>query len=212
MKPAFWRDFTTKKSLTEAIRAIVTPKPFYVPFDYALLSDLIFERHYFCSLRGLRPSRFRKLPGFGAYNLEGDFNELHLSEPISWHPVSWTKCLLPPLTNWERIVRAMRDRCEYEKTRYRSSHALCESCRTSPSREVHHKEPSFKQLCESVRSQISASDIDDALGRWNWFHHENFSLPDAHRITCLFDELHSRAKLEALCRECHNRTKRKPPT
>lgn len=207
----FWKEFATRTALRDTIRGIVTPKPFGIAFESSLLSDLIVERHYFCSLHGLRPSRFRKLAGYGAYILQGDFSGLPTPEPIGWHDVSWTKCLIPPLTNWDRIVRAMRDRCEPIKAQYRKLHPVCEACRSRPSVEAHHRSPTFKEICNSVRQHVSEEDVTGALGGWNWFRRENFTLPEGHRITALFDGLHASAQLEALCRQCHNKTKRRKP-
>jgi hypothetical protein len=139
----FWREFPTKKAVEEAIRGIVTPQSFRIPFESSLISDLVLERHYYCSLRGLRPSRFRKLPGYGTYTFEGDFSGLSTPQPFDWHPVSWTKCLAEPPTEWSQIVRAMRDRIEPVKTRYRELHLICETCNLRPTAEVHHSNPTF---------------------------------------------------------------------
>ena len=205
----FWREFPTKKTAEQAIRSIVNSQPFKIPFESPLISDLILERHYFCSLRGLRPSRFRKLPGYGAYTFEGDFSGLPTPVPIGWHPVSWAKCLAPPVANWDRIVRAKRDRIEPLKMHYRDRHPICEACNRRPAVEVHHSNPSFLSIADSVRSRVSDSEVSECLGSWNWFLRDNFTLPDDDRITIIFDELHSTATLQALCRECHNETKRR---
>jgi len=207
----FWREFPTKKAAEDTIRGIVNAQPFEVPFESSLISDLVLERHYFCSLRGLRPSRFRKLPGYNAYTFEGDFFGLPTPEPIDWHPVSWAKCLAAPLTEWDRIIRAMRDRIEPVKSRYRQVHPICEACNLRPTAEAHHSRPAFLSISDSVRSRVSDSEVSDCLAGWKWFLHDNFALPKGHRITILFDELHATATLQALCRECHNKTKRRKP-
>jgi hypothetical protein len=205
----FWREFPTKKAAEDMIRSIVNSQPFKIPFESSLISDLVLERHYFCSLSALRPSRFRKLPGYGAYTFEGDFSGLRTPEPISWHPVSWTKCLAAPLTEWDRIIRGMRDRIEPQKTRYRDLHPLCEACNLSPTVEAHHSNPSFLSISDSVRSSVSDSEVSDCLGSWNWFLRDNFTLPEDHKITILFDQLHATTTFQALCRACHNKTKRR---
>jgi len=205
----FWRQFATKKAAEDAIRSVINSQPFDTPFESALLSDLIAERHYFCSRRGLRPSRFRKLRGYKAYIFEGDFSIAAAPRQIGWHGVSWTKCLAPPQSDWDRIVRAMRDRCEPAKTAYRKSHPVCEKCLVRPSYEAHHARPTFQQLTEQIRSYISDAEVADCLAGWDWFCAENLVLPDDHRITTLFDEFHARATLQALCRDCHNLTKRR---
>lgn len=210
MKTYFWREFRTQTAVKDAIRSIVDPQPFKTPFESALISDLIAERHYFCSLRGLRPSRFWKLPGYGPkrYKFQGDFAEQPTPTPIGWHTVSWDKCVRPPWTNWDRIVRAMRDRIQPEKTRYKDEHPICEMCVDRPTEEAHHANPPFLTIAKLVRERVSEAEMEDCLGEWNWFLPANFALPAAHKITLIFDELHSTARLQALCRECHNTTKR----
>lgn len=198
----FWRDYPTKKAVTDAIQTIINAQPFKIPFESILLSDLIAERHYFCSIKQLRPLRFRKLPGYGAYQFEGEFAE------IGWHSVSWTKCLKPRQTAWDKIKQAMRDRAEPVKAEYRKTHPMCEQC-GSPAMETHHSQPSFNELAEIVRKQFSDADISSCLAEWNWFERDNFALPESHSITMMFDRLHSTAVLQSLCRECHNLTKRR---
>jgi hypothetical protein len=205
----FWRDFPTKKAARIAIQQIVNSQPFKQPFECPLISDLIQERHYFCSLHNLRPSRFRKIPSYAAYSFEGDFSGNSTEPNIGWHPVSWTKCLIPPQTGWDRIVRAMRDRCEPIKLSHRAAHPVCEDCGFENSCEVHHKSHSFLAIAEEIRSKVLESEISDCLSGWNWFLKDNFALPEEHRITKLFDVLHRSVTLQALCRACHNRTKRK---
>ena len=203
----FWREFPTKKAAEETIRGIVTAQQFRIPFESSLISDLVVERHYYCSLRGLRPSRFRKLPGYCAYTFEGDFSDLSTPEPIGWHPVSWRKCLAKPLTAWDWIVRAMRDRVEPVKTRYRQLHPVCEACNLRPTTEAHHSIPVFLSISDSIRSRVSDLEVSDCLSGWNWFLRANFALPEGHKITIAFDHLHATATLQALCRQCHNKTK-----
>jgi hypothetical protein len=207
----FWREFPTKKSIEDTIRAIVNPRPFKMPFESSLISELVLERHYFCSHRGLRPSRFRKLPGYGVYTFEGDFAGLPTPEPISWHAVSWTKCIIPPLTEWDRIIRAMRDRIEPDKTRYKKSHPICEACHLKPTAEAHHATPTFLSIAATLRGRVSDLEVSKCLAEWNWFCPDNFALPADHKVTIIFDQLHTEATLQALCRECHNKTKRRNP-
>ncbi len=68
----FWRDFKTQSAAVKAIQEIINAEEFKTPFESELISDLIFERHYFCSRHGLRPTRFRKIPAYNAYSFEGD--------------------------------------------------------------------------------------------------------------------------------------------
>jgi hypothetical protein len=209
----FWREFPTKNALEEAIRAIVDPQPFNDPFESPLISDLVSERHYFCSLRALRPSHFRKIRGNSPYKFQGDFSGLPTSVPLGWHTVSWKKCVIPPLTEWDRIVRAMRDRIEPEKARYKKSHPTCEDCGQKPSKDAHHANPPFQSISDSLRSRVSDAEVAECLAGWDWFSPDNFALPMGNKLTVIFDQLHANAELRALCRECHNKTKgRKPRT
>lgn len=205
----FWRNFTTKTAAENAVREIINPQPFKIPFEAPLISDLILERHYFCSLHGLRPGRFRKLPGYGCYSFEGDFGNQPTPIPIEWHRVSWKKCLDKPLTAWELVVRAMRDRIEPIKSDHRQRYPICEACRECATEEAHHSEPTFTFITTSIRSSVSDADISDCLKDWNWFVRDHFMLPEGHEITKLFDKIHATAKLQSLCRGCHNKTKRK---
>lgn len=199
----FWRHFKTKREARDAIRLIFDRQPFNSPFESPLVSDLIAERHYHCSKHNLRPSRFRKLPGINIYTVEGEF------PGIGWKAVSWTKCLSRALTDWDYVKRAMRDHIMNDKLRFRDDHPTCQSCHGAPSAEVHHKEPTLEQIALSIRAKITEADVSTCLADWNWFHSENFSLPSGHVITKLFEQAHQSAQLEALCIDCHNKTKSK---
>jgi hypothetical protein len=103
----------------------------------------------------------------------------------------------------------MRDRIEPEKLSYRNEHQTCEICRAAGSVEVHHESPSFIEITQYVLESITADQIADCLGDWDWFVKEDFALPEGHDITRAFDAIHSSATLQALCRVCHNGTKKK---
>ena len=100
-----WREFPTQAALRTAIRERVNPKPFDTPFADSLISDLIAERHYFCSLRGLRPASFKKTRENDPYRFWGLFDH-------GWHPVSWDSCVSGPPGKRAIIVRALRDRVD----------------------------------------------------------------------------------------------------
>lgn len=201
----YWRHFPTQSAAVKAIQEIINPQPFKTPFESPLISDLICERHYFCSIKGLRPQRFRKIPSFGTYSFEGDLNYLTHGVPIGWHPVSWRKCLAPPLSEWDRIVRAMRDRCEPAKSSHREAHPVCEECGSEQAVETHHQSPSFAAIVKAVRDQVSDADITSCLSKWDWFAKDSFSLPDDSKITLLFDRAHDLCLLRALCKACHSK-------
>ncbi len=208
-KQNFWKHFQTQKAAILEIREIIDVHPFNMPFESELISDLIFERHYFCSKHKLRPSRFRKIKSYSCYSFEGDFSNNTLDPPIEWHAVSWTKCLKKEQTDWDRMIRAMRDRCEPVKTAYKLAHPTCEACKAAPAVEVHHAAPSFIDLTKSIRVDVEDLDIESCLSDWNWFHKKDFALPEGHKITKLFDAAHEDCRLESLCKKCHNKTKKK---
>lgn len=197
----FWRSFKTKKAATLAFRQILDVEPFVKPFENSMLSDLIHERHYFCSKHDLRPLRFRKIRDYGHYRLEGEFTG------IGWHPVSWTKCIEKLWTPWDYVVRAMRDHVEDIKTSYRRLNPICEHCYSNESEQVHHAAPTFLEITQRVREQVADAEIENCLHGWNWLEKENFVLPPGHKIALLFEKIHATAKLEAVCKKCHDATK-----
>ena len=157
------REFPTKKAVEDAIHAIVNPQPFNDPFEPPLISDLISERHYLCSLWALRPSRFRKLRGDNAYEFQGDFSGLPTSASLGWHTVSRKKCVIPPLADWDRIIRAMRNRIQPDKARYKKSHPICKARGVKPTAEAHHADPTFDSIGEALRSRVSDSEVSECL-------------------------------------------------
>jgi 5-methylcytosine-specific restriction endonuclease McrA len=59
---------------------------------------------------------------------------------------------------------------------------------------------------------VTEADLDSALKDWNFFDPKVFALPAGHVVQRLFDERHALARLEALCKACHDRTKRRKPS
>jgi hypothetical protein len=66
-------------------------------------------------------------------------------------------------------VRAMRDRIEPEKARYKREHPLCEACRAHPTEEAHHETPTFDRITGSVRNLVADADIVQAGGKLDTF-------------------------------------------
>ncbi|MCL4181710.1 MAG: hypothetical protein KJ072_28735 [Verrucomicrobia bacterium] len=200
-KPPFWRTYQNQKDLVDAIRSIVNPQPFDTEFSAPLISDFILERHYFCRHRSLRPTAFKKTREDSPYRFYGEF------QSFGWHPVSWRKCVQLPPSARDILCRALRDRTLVSKSNYRRRHPICEACGQSPAVEVHHAEPTFNALVESVLAVTTLAEQESALATWDWFRTEAFSIPDTHVLAVRFDQLHARARLQALCRCCHNLTK-----
>ena len=72
----------------------------------------------------------------------------------------------------------------------------------------HHKDPPFREIVKAVREQVTDDEVEDCLGDWDWRKKGNFQLPEGHRITVLFDELHDKAILQAVCKPHHDLTRK----
>ncbi|MGC4074916.1 MAG: hypothetical protein QM760_20940 [Nibricoccus sp.] len=201
MKPNFWRDFRRQKDVEAAVRLIIDDHPFYQSFEAPVISDLIAERHYFCRLIDLRPTSFKKTEENTPYRFYGLF------ESYGWHAVSWRKCLKDPPSKEAIITTALRNRTLPEKARFRDEHPTCARC-DEPSEEAHHAEPTFKDIIARVFAVTSEQEIESAIASWDWFKKEDFAVPNGHAIEKRFDEIHAKVRFEALCRKCHNLTKR----
>jgi len=200
-KPPLWRNFLTQAALRTAVRELVDRHSFYTPFVDNLIVVLIAERHYFCSMRGLRPVEFKKTRENEPYRFYGLFAH-------GWHPVSWSKCVPAPPSKLDLIVRALRDRIEPIKSAFRQAHPWCAHCQRAPAVEIHHAEPTFQAIMALVFSTTTEEDIITALASWDWFKTEQFVIAETYPIVCFFDRFHAGARLEVLCRTCHNATKR----
>ena len=200
-----WRDFSSQDALRQAVRAIVDAEPFESEFESELISDLIVERHYFCSIKGLRPLRFKKTAEQAPYRFYGYF------ECIRWHSVSWDKCVRPPPSRRDHIDRALRDRISQIKLSYRRANPICEYCHSAPAVETHHELPTWTDIMESIFSEVRERDVQDAFAAWDWFNAESFVLPEDNRMTYAFDAIHRKAVLRALCKPCHDSTKLNKP-
>lgn len=185
------------------MRAVVDPAPYYSAFSSELISDLLAERHYYCQREGIRLTRFKKTHEDHPYRFYADFPS------VGWHPVSWTKSVKQPPTR-ETIIRdALRQSTEADKTAYRRTHPVCEGCRSAPSVETHHAHPTFAELVAEVFAFVTEADRESALTNWNFFDPLPFALPADHVIQREFDSRHRVARLQALCKACHDATKRK---
>lgn len=209
-KPQSWGrwSFPAKGEAEEAVRAELKAHGFFEEFDSPMLVSLIAEKHYFCAPNRIRPGLFRKVPGQNEYVLESDFPD----EKLGWHDVSWTKCLKERRDQWHEVIkRAMRDRTEPIKAAYKEQHPFCEVCGVAPTDDAHHKDPPFRDIVKAVREQVTDDEVEDCLGDWDWRKKGIFKLPEGHRITELFDELHAKAELQAVCKPHHDLTRKRTP-
>jgi hypothetical protein len=84
-RSSFFREMN-KKDTAEAVRQILDSVSFGEEFESDLIADLIGEKHYYCSVHGIRPTRFRKMPhATYLYDLQGWFDERHKWQSISWY-------------------------------------------------------------------------------------------------------------------------------
>ncbi|WP_411845713.1 hypothetical protein AAFN60_19045 [Roseibacillus persicicus] len=193
-----WREFVTFKELKEEVQRIVNQKEFEEIFPSELIADLIAERHYFCSQKGLRPVTFKKTDESSPYRFYGKFPD------IGWHPVSWTKCATGQNLNFRKELNdAMRLEIAPKKISYRKRNPICECCQTAPSEEVHHADPPWKTLVKNLFQQLAEEEFADEIEHWDWFAEEPFRLNRDKALYHLLEEAHEAAKLESLCGPCH---------
>ena len=172
-------------------------------FEFPLLSDLIVTKHYYCSVKGLRPTRFRKgyrakYGGDNYYDFEGFFPE------IGWHKVSWNQCLVTRGRD-ERFKRALGERIKPIVHGYRLAHPTCEVCGVEPSEDTHHADPEFSVIRAAAMAMLSESDKDDLIKAYDWMIDEEFQLPDSCPAVQYILKEHETAKLLAVCKACHAR-------
>jgi len=197
-----WREFSTQEDIRKAVRKVLEGHKLETDFESTLISDLIAERHYYCSLKGLRPSKFKKVDVYDG-QLHGYF------DGIGWHPVTWYKSAGKPPTVRDHINDALRRRIRSLKVPYFRSHRICEYCNLVPSVEIHHEAPEWREIMDMIFAEVSAADVDAVMESWNWFHKDEFQIPDGSIIALVFDRIHESAVLKALCKSCHDSTKRR---
>jgi hypothetical protein len=187
----------TKTKTREKVRSIVNPVNFGDEFESEFISDLIIEKHYFCSRKKLRPSKFRKVPRKGpGYNFEGYFLQQR------WHKVSWDKCITTPnLNSW--ATEALRLKIQPILFKYKEKHPVCEKCRELNSEHVDHVKPEFKEICEEALSLMSESEWDIAFYAFDWWNDAPFKLPECNSALIFTLETHKSTILQAVCKDCH---------
>jgi len=192
-----------KQATADEVRRQLKSKSFEEEFDSELLSDLIAEKHYYCSRHGLRPNQFRKLRHeVWDYDLQVWFSERH-----KWHSVSWYQCVYPR-RNQDWIARALRDAIAPESAARKRMNPTCERCGNASSDETHHVEPTFQQIVTDALSNLSDQDWEAILDRFDWWSDEPFSLPPNSPALIALREIHSGAKLIAVCTPCHRTLER----
>lgn len=187
----------TKTQLIQTIQSELEGFGINQEFESQLISDLIAEKHYYCSRKGIRPIRFRKSFRQGAaYDFEGYFPD------HGWHMVSWRQCITPR-NELDWIKRALRDSIQPIVYGYKSSHPICERCSAKPSEHVDHVAPEFDEMATQAIERLSKQQIDEIFSRFDWWSKEPFSLPSNHPAIQFIHDAHRTAKLQAVCQPCH---------
>ncbi len=116
--------------------------------------------------------------------------------------VSWTKCLAPP-TYDDEVRQFLRRKIQPQMRAALGDR--CERCGSSEDLEVNHLDPTFDEIYQQARHHFTQFEID-SWAYHDWWANARFALPDGHPVLVAFEELHSRVRLEAVCRLCHRQT------
>lgn len=186
-----------KSKLIKTIQGEIARFDFNEEFESELISDLIAEKHYYCSTKQLRPTRFRKTDrGNDSYDFWGIFPN------HGWHVVSWRQCINPrSQTEW--LIRALRDAAQPIVFKYRLSHPICERCQVVESDDVDHVLPEFNDIAIGIVKTLSTEQIAQIFERFDWWDKEPFSLPSGHVAIEHLERAHRTATLQAVCKTCH---------
>jgi hypothetical protein len=192
----FFRHYKTKNALMKDIKNFIDSYPLNQEFESDLISDLIAEKHYYCSCHGLRPIRFRKEFRPGSYNFFGFFPSLE------WHKISWKQCIFPD--SKESIVKeALRKAIQPHISEHKRLYPFCEKC-GEPSQEIDHVDPEFDVIAQQALKTLSDKDWESIMiDSFNFLIKEDFRLPDNNSALIYTLEAHKTAKLQAVCKKCH---------
>lgn len=188
-----------KTQLRDHIRSRLRDRRLEEVFEDGLISDLIAEKHYYCSVHNLRPSQFRMTyrPG-GGYDFYGNF------DPNGWHKVSWSQCLAPRDKN-DWIESALRLASAPFLAARRHSFPICERCGLLASTEVDHVNPEFQEIACQAMLRMTVSEFEEAFRSFDWWSEEPFTLPADNSALAYTLQAHQGAALQAVCKDCHLR-------
>ena len=195
----FFRGLNKTNTAKEA-RSIVNSYENGEDFESDFISDLIQEKHYYCSLHNIRPTHFKK-ESRGAkekYDFYGFFTEKN-----KWHKVSWLICT-QKVDRKKWAIKALRNLIQPEMYLYKSDHEMCESCNNEPATEVDHVFPEFDKMASESLELMSETDWIDAFKSFDFWEEGEFKLPNTSQAVAKFKELHSTAQLQAVCTKCHS--------
>lgn len=187
----------TKTELIRVIRDEISQYTIGQEFESGLISDLIAQKHYYCSRKGLRPLRFKKefRPG-AAYDFNGFFTG------YGWHLVSWRQCITQREEH-DWLKRALREAIDPIVTAYKAAHPTCERCCLVSSEHIDHVEPEFDVIARKAISALTPDEIERAFACFDWWSKEPFMLSASHRAVQSVLADHKAAKLQAVCKPCH---------
>lgn len=191
----YWRGMN-KTQLRKKVQGILAKKMLSQEFESPLVSDLILEKHYYCSLHGLRPIKFRKSKRNGpGYDFHGLFDK-------GWHTVSWSQCITPK-RDVDHVKDALRLAIAQDVAAYRRDHGICERCQQRVSTEVDHVSPEFEEMAQKALKALDDDGWNEVWMNFDWWDEEAFRLPPDSPALRQFLDDHENARLMAVCHECH---------
>ena len=187
-----------KTTLRAHLRSIVNPQPMSTRFENDLISELILEKHYYCSVHKLRPIAFRKVPRSGkGYDFQGWF------ENSGWHTVSWDQCIAPN-RDVDFICDALRRALRPITTEVVRLRPICEVCEINASEHCHHESPHFSEIVRDACEHTTEEEWVKIWQAFDWWNPEPFAIPSSSSLYGVAIELHSHASLQAVCAPCHS--------
>jgi hypothetical protein len=193
-------EYPTKKSLIDAVRTEIGGHPDNIQFESTLLSDLIYEHHYYCSAHDLRPLGFMKMVGssrFRAYDFMARF-----PLPTMWKKISWRHCIDGEPSFRDRVDKYYRQAVEPGVKLLRDSRGRCDVCGSTAPLDAHHEGTTFNQIVDAIMPLFTSEEAVHKFG-YDWLHHEVMPIPENHPASTAFLEIHRFETMQVLCQACH---------
>jgi hypothetical protein len=194
----FFQNYKTKKALEVDIQNLINSYDFNQEFESELLSDLMAEKHYGCLFHGLRPLWFLKKKNKLSY----DF--FCFITPVGWYPISWRQAIKPE-TEKSIVEKALRYAIKPYTSGRKRQYRICERCGKAPSEDTDHVEPEFNDIATQAINTLSGKDLKSIMDSYksNFLNKEPFQLPENNSALIYTLEAHKTAKLQAVCKKCH---------
>lgn len=186
-----------KKDLAYEIRQIINQYELGQEFNFPLLSELLFEKHFYCAKHKLWPTMFRKIAHpHNEHTLEGFF------PAFGWHRISWYGCIYPK--SWKTLLdKTLRKAIHPTIMAYKQQHPVCERCGSNQSEEVDHIAPQFNDLLKDAMKLITQGEMERLLEDYNWWEKQSFELPENNLALKYVLSTHEHVAVQALCKKCH---------